>query len=259
MNDYNKLILDALYNNEIISDELYEKCSSPEYIQSLPYDNRTSDYDKLKERKEELERRLKETNPNLVHSLANVMRAVENTAKQLKDVNNGVKNVRKYDKKIDEHLKNRINYYKDQYEKTGEEHNKKYLDRCNTFKKEWDKYKKLEKTLLTDIKKFYDSQGSKEFKDTNMNKFIELRKELNEIQKGVPMLFYSGKGNSDFTNWSSAHYQIQKGISNSRDAYLNEKQVIEEETNRLDKERNDYKIELDKVNDKIKKVQQNQS
>lgn len=54
-----QLIADSLYNEELINEELYEKCSKP-HIQSLPYDNRVTDEDKLDERKEEINKRVEE-------------------------------------------------------------------------------------------------------------------------------------------------------------------------------------------------------
>ena len=49
MYDYKDLVLESLYKNEIIDDELYEKCQ-PKYISSLPGDLRSTDVDELQSR-----------------------------------------------------------------------------------------------------------------------------------------------------------------------------------------------------------------
>lgn len=57
--DIKEIINDSLYNNGLISQEIYEKCGKPKYISELPYDLRTNDVDKLNERLSEIEKRLK--------------------------------------------------------------------------------------------------------------------------------------------------------------------------------------------------------
>ena len=48
--DYKTEILKALHDNGVIDDELYEKCSKPDYIQALPYDLRSTNLDELIDR-----------------------------------------------------------------------------------------------------------------------------------------------------------------------------------------------------------------
>ena len=61
--DIKYIILQSLYESELISDEVYEKCKP--HIQSLPYDNRTNDENKLKERKDEIDSRISKLNDDL--------------------------------------------------------------------------------------------------------------------------------------------------------------------------------------------------
>lgn len=75
MNDYEELILEALYNKDVISEELYMKCSKP-HISSLPYDHRrgrtmeelTERYnalnDRMKDLREERENLVKKSKEN---------------------------------------------------------------------------------------------------------------------------------------------------------------------------------------------------
>ena len=59
--DYKQIILDSLYNNDVIDKDLYLKCGKPKYISGLPGDLRTTDenelYDRLTAIEDELNRR----------------------------------------------------------------------------------------------------------------------------------------------------------------------------------------------------------
>lgn len=79
MNDYKYLILEALYNKDVISEELYLKCSKP-HISGLPYDHNTNDVDKLEERLDEIAIHM----VALEHDLAVVSGELEDKQKEKK-------------------------------------------------------------------------------------------------------------------------------------------------------------------------------
>ena len=101
--DYGQLILDALLDKEIITEDLYEKCK-PEYIQSLPYDGNARTEGKLQIRVDKIEEKINEEEKNLEKlkkektSLEKDLSAQEKNIKKLVSTNNEhIKEMWKYD------------------------------------------------------------------------------------------------------------------------------------------------------------------
>lgn len=104
--DIKEIINNSLYNNGLISQEIYEKCGKPKYIQSLPHNLRTNDVYKLNERLSEIEKRLK------------------NNKKDINDFESQIKkqekDKKKFQKKYDKASKIFSDYYYDKELKIGD-------------------------------------------------------------------------------------------------------------------------------------------
>ena len=88
------LIANALYDNEIINTELYEKCSK-QHITTLPYDLRTNDLVKLKERETEIKNRITEETEN-IKTLEKEEDNLRKQRKEYNDVQNELKESARY-------------------------------------------------------------------------------------------------------------------------------------------------------------------
>ena len=88
------LIANVLYDNEIIDTELYEKCSK-QHITTLPYDLRTNDLVKLKERETEIKNRITEETEN-IKTLEKEEDNLRKQRKEYNDVQNELKESARY-------------------------------------------------------------------------------------------------------------------------------------------------------------------
>ena len=84
MLNYGDLVLESLFENDVIDEELYNKCKKPDYIQDLPHDLRTNELDELKERKEQILLKINETNKE-VSEFVDIFKGMKEDIPDVKD------------------------------------------------------------------------------------------------------------------------------------------------------------------------------
>ena len=80
INEYKLIILDALYENEIINQEVYEKCN-PAHIAELPYDGNARTEGKLNRRQEAIEDNIKNEENQINEYDASIKEQKKNNAR----------------------------------------------------------------------------------------------------------------------------------------------------------------------------------
>lgn len=82
-NDIKEIIINSLYDKNIITKELHEKCGKPKVISDLPHDLRTNDVDKLNERKDAIN--------DKIQSIENDIKEYESVlSEETKEFNNDI-------------------------------------------------------------------------------------------------------------------------------------------------------------------------
>ena len=205
VDDYKQIILDALKNEEIISEELYEKCKKPQYIQDLTGDLRSNDPDILYERLNEIDEKLNEREDILKKAEYRIGVKTRDSERLSKRIE---KSIASSDKALDsinsesDKIVNNISKVEDKINKISDDDVKKEL------KNALDKLKKAHNN-------FYDM-------DLTGDNISQYRKAFDEYSKASSDFNSAVNGASDFFNKtdlknsdSSANLKrILKGIDN---------------------------------------------
>ena len=264
MYDYKKLVLNSLYDNGVIDELLYEKCSKPSYIQDLPYDLRTTDVDKLNERKSAVEEKIDEIEKNIgklekdKDSFSNFLESDGKfILKRVDDLDNYILNVFKDyfgDPNTDkpEKIIDDVRY--------GLEDNRtanameRFMGDINNFKEEYDTFKDKMYTAI-------ENKESPEVISNLMNSFN------NKYSAFFDKYYKYDKeyGGSGYLDDDSASHSMQvismilsKGQANRNfellEGYTNSYNRLDRIENDLQIQNNmlaDFNLELDLVNDKL--------
>lgn len=209
--DYKNIIAEVLFNTDLISKEIYLKCSTPKYIQDLPGDLRSHDPDLLYERlnaiDDELTRRediLKKAEYRIgvkTRDSERLSKRVEkNIASADKSIDsiNGesdkiVKNIDKVGDKInkidDSEVKDNLNNALDKLKKAHNSFFEMDLtgDNIKQYKKAFEDYSKMAKNFADSVK-----DASSYFNKTDL-KNSDINANLKRIDKGINNFEKSGK------------------------------------------------------------------
>lgn len=249
VDDYKNRIAEVLFNHDLISKEVYLKCSKPEYIQDLPYDLRSNDPDELYDRLMAIDDELNQREDILKKAEYRIgvkTRDSERLAKRIE------KNIEKADKAIDninsesDKIVKNIGKVEDKINKISDDNVKKELtDALDDLKKAHNNFYDMELTgdNLSDYKKAFDdySKASSNFNamvkdafnDGHFNKTdvknSDSSANLKRIDKGITNFEKSGKDvSSDVQGISDNQRDIDyimdesNGVSKSMDILLDE-------------------------------------
>lgn len=124
MLNYKEIILDSLYEAEIIDEDLYEKCQ-PSYISGLPGSLRSTDANQLQSRLDAIDKKIDEFNEKIEEELEKRNELDENTKMH-------EENIKYYNKQIED-------YYKKEkdFEKVNTQLQNEALDTCQDIRDAW--------------------------------------------------------------------------------------------------------------------------
>ena len=214
--EYKQLILDVLYETELIDEEIYKKCSKP-HIQDLPYDNRTNDTNKLEIRKTTIQDKIKETE----NSIKENIKTYKDTYKENNKIINSLS--KKYDPEQNSKL----------YDKWGKYDYETHLDNMiNDFNIYYENYLKLQ-GYSND---YFKGLEPKHFKNV-LNYTIDKAEKWQENCNKINQLPYGGK----LINKNTLK-QINSIVENTQQL----KTLIKDYDNNT-KILNDYQDELNKI------------
>ena len=257
--DYKQIILDSLYNSDVIDKDLYLKCGKPKYISGLPGDLRTTDenelYDRLTAIEDELNRReeiLKKAEyrvgvktrdserlgKRVEKTMATMDKAIDNINKESDKV---VKDIDKLSEKIDKidfegnsALKDKID---NGLKRLKDAHNSFFDedltgDNLTTYRTLAERYSKAGENLNSIMKDAFDN---KLINKTDLNR-SDISKNIARINKNIDNFEKNGKKITD---------DVQKVSDNQNDI-----DYIVTQSNTVSKEMDILMDEFEKTNNK---------
>lgn len=86
--DYRQIIIDSLYEEGLVDEELYLKCGKPKHIQALPGDLRTHDIKKLQKRKKQIIREMNKGSKRIANKWHQISDMVDEWHENIPNDNN---------------------------------------------------------------------------------------------------------------------------------------------------------------------------
>lgn len=273
MLDYRMLILDSLYEADIIDDALYEKCQ-PSYISGLPGNLRSTDPNVLQSRLNAIDEKVDEFN-------SKIEEALERRNELDKNTKTHEENIKFYNEQINDFLKKER-----EFEDFNEKMQGEALDSCTDIRDSWNDLKKENDTniqpsnnldmlvnLIADPFEFsgvmasYEAQATRQLADNVEEYFSSVSDELSDWQqRGLALAddIRTLADTYDVNNTSNGWSERRDEVSNTEfipqmqnNIRESEKQIAENnsEDDKISREIERYQTAIDNLDENYTKTE----